>query len=423
MFRRQFLSWSAVAAASALTVPMHSWAQLSVNVTGFDRTQIPMLVVDFRGEQLLDMSLGNIIRADLKRSGMFQMMALDITMDEKTPIVNSEWRELAIDALLSGSVRKMDNGQFEVYFRLWDIATNQELINEGYTVSAADLRLAAHHIADVVFQKMTGYPGAFASQIAYVSNEGSKHTLYVADSDGERAKAIYSSTQPIISPAWSPDGSKLAYVSFELEKPVIYSHVLATGQRSVLANYKGSNSAPAWSPNGMMAAALTLSGLSQIYALDGQGKSPQRLTRTAGIDTQPRFSGDGQFIYFVSDRGGNPQVYRMPAAGGNAQRVTFNSNYSVDPAVSPDGKWLAYVGQAQGRFGLQLQNLSTGAAHSLTDTSADATPSFAPNSLLIMYSTQIGGKNTLMTTTLDGEVRMPLAVGNAKEVAWGPRLL
>lgn len=422
MFRRQFITWSAVSAVSALALPTHSWAQLSVNVIGFERTQIPMLVVDFRGEQVLDASLANIIRNNLKRSGMFYMMNLDMTMDEKTPIVNSEWRELGVDALLSGSVKKTDSGKFEVYFRLWDVATNKELLNEGYTVNAADLRLAAHHISDVIFEKMTGYPGAFASQIAYVSTDGSKHTLYVADSDGERAKAIYSSSQPIISPAWSPDGSKLAYVSFDLEKPVIYAHTLATGQRSVIANYKGSNSAPAWSPNGGMAAALTLSGLSQIYALDSQGGSPKRLTRTAGIDTQPRFSSDGQFIYFVSDRGGNPQIYRMPASGGNAQRETFNSNYSVDPAVSPDNKWLAYVGQEKGRFGLQLQNLQTGRVQALTDTSADATPSFAPNSLLIMYSTQIGGKNTLMTTTLDGEVRMPLAV-NAKEVAWGPRVL
>ncbi|MGL4666769.1 MAG: Tol-Pal system beta propeller repeat protein TolB, partial [Saezia sp.] len=343
--------------------------------------------------------------------------------DEKTPIVNSEWRDLGADALLSGSIKKLDNGKFEVYFRLWDVATNKELINEGYTVSAGDLRLAAHHISDVVFEKMTGFPGAFASQIAFVSNQGGKHTLYVADSDGERAKAIYTSTQSIISPAWSADGSKLAYVSFEQNKPVIYVQTLATGQRSAVANYKGSNSAPAWAPNGGMLASLTLSGLSQIYALDAGGGAPKRLTRTTGIDTQPRFSSDGQFIYFVSDRGGNPQIYRMPASGGDAGRVTFNSNYSVDPAVSADGKWLAYVGQDQGRFGLQLQNLATSQVQRLTDTSADATPSFAPNSLLIMYSTQIGGKNTLMTTTLDGQVRMPLAISNAKEVVWGPRIL
>lgn len=423
MFRRQFLGWSAFGAASALTVPMRSWAQLDVVVTGFERTQIPMLIVDFRGEQITDTPFGSIIRDDLKRSGMFYMMNVDLTMDEKTPIVNSEWRSLGTDALVSGSVKKLNNGKYEVYFRLWDVATNQELLNEGFTVNPEDLRLAAHHISDLVLGKMTGFSGVFASQIAYVASEGGKHTLYIADSDGARAKPIYTSSQPIISPAWSSDGKQLAYVSFEQGKPIIYTHSLQTGKRSVVANYKGSNSAPAWSPNGGMAAALTLSGLSQVYALGAQGGAPQRLTHTAGIDTQPRYSSDGQFIYFVSDRGGNPQIYRMPASGGSAQRETFNSDYSVDPALSADGKWLAYIGRNQGKFGLQLQDLRTGRSQSLTDTTADATPSFAPNSMLIMYSTQQGGKNMLMTTTLDGEVRMPLAVSGAKEVAWGPLIL
>lgn len=422
MHRRQFIALSA-AASTAITLP--AFAQLNIDVTGIGVNQIPVMVVDFRGEQLLDTSIASIIRADLKRSGMFQVLSLDVTMDEQTSINNSEWRSMGTDALVTGSVQKLDDGRFEVRFRLWDVATDKELVTHGYIVAPADIRLAAHYIADMIFEKLIGQPGPFASQIAFVSKQGAQHVLYVADSDGERARALLTSNQPIISPTWSPDGSKLAYVSFELKKPVIYEHILATGQRNVLANYKGSNSAPAWSPTGgKMLATLSLSGLSQIYAIDGRGGSPDRLTRTAGIDTQAKFSSDGQYIYFVSDRGGNPQIYRMPASGGNAERVTFNSSYSVDPALSPDGKWLAYTGRENGRFNIQLLNLQTGAVSRLTDTSYDSNPSFAPNSLLIMYATKLNGKDVLMTTTLDGQVRTRLSPGSNIEMSepvWGPR--
>lgn len=423
MYRRQFIAGAAASGALALAP---AWGQLNIEVTGVGLTQIPVVVVPLRGEQLLDVQISSVVAADLKRSGMFHLIPMDITMDESAQVNYAEWKQLGTDALVAGSVKQLSDGRYEVKVRIWDVATSRELAYQVYTVKAADLRLAAHHIADLIHEKMTGLKGAFASRIAYVTQGGGRYTLWVADSDGERAKAALTSNEAIISPAWAPDGGQLAYVSFELQKPVIYVHNLASGQRRVVANFKGSNSAPAWSANGQqIAAVLTLSGLSQIYMLSDQGGSPRRLTNTYGIDTEPVFSSDGKWIYFVSDRGGNPQIYRMPVSGGSAERVTFNSSYSVDPALSPDGKWLVYISREGGGFRLQLQDLKSGQTLNLTDTTADSNPSFAPNSLLIMYATRIAGKETLVTTTLDGRVKTRLSSvrDNVKQPVWGPYLM
>ena len=238
------------------------------------------------------------------------------------------------------------------------------------------------------------------------------------------APTALTSPEPIISPAWSPNGAQLAYVSFESRKPVVYAHDVATGKRRLLANVRGSNSAPAWSPDGAsLAVTLSLAGGSQLYVIDTAGSSaPRRLAQSASIDTEPAYSPDGRSIYFVSDRGGSPQIYRMASSGGNAERVTFTGSYNISPAISPDGRWLAYISRINGAFKLHVLELASGNINAITETGADEKPSFAPNSKLIVYATQTQGRETLMTTTVDGKIKARLAGqgGDIREPDWGP---
>jgi TolB protein len=284
--------------------------------------------------------------------------------------------------------------------------------------------LAAHRIADFIYEKLTGDKGAFSTRIAYVTKAGPRYSLWVADADGENAQPALTSPEPIISPAWAPNGTQLAYVSFESRKPVVYVHDIASGRRRLVANFRGSNSAPAWSPDGRtLAVTLSRDGVSQLYAIDATaGGEPRRLSQSSSIDTEPIFSPDGRNIYFVSDRGGSPQIYRMPASGGAADRVTFTGTYNISPAISPDGRWLAYISRVSGAFKLHVMDLTSGTATAITDTVADENPSFAPNGRLVIYATKQQGREALMTTTLDGKLKARLAGqgGDIREPDWGP---
>lgn len=399
-------------------------AQFRVEVSGVGLTQVPIAVAIFRGEAQAPQKIGAIVRADLERSGVFRSVdASGFTADESTRPDLTVWRQKGADAMVTGSVTPLADGRFDVRLRLWDIVRGQDLGGQSYAVTAGDLRLSAHRISDFVYEKLTGEKGIFSTRIAYVTKASQRFTLWVADSDGENAQSALASPEPIISPAWSPNGSQLAYVSFESRKPVIYAHDVSSGKRRLLANFRGSNSAPAWSPDGrQIVATLSRDGGSQLYAIDANGGEPRRLTQSSSIDTEPAFSPDGRFIYFVSDRGGAPQIYRMSASGGNVERVTFTGNYNISPAVSPDGRWLAYVSRIGGAFKLQLMELASGTVTQITDTSADESPSFAPNSRLIVYATQQQGREALMTTTLDGKIKARLAgaSGDIREPDWGP---
>lgn len=401
-------------------------AQFRIEVSGVGLTQIPMAVFAWQGEETLTGRISTVVRADLERSGQFKMVETDgSVLDENSTIDVQKWRQRQADALLVGSVKRLADGRLDVRARLWDLVSGTDRGGQNMVVAPGELRLAAHKIADDVYQKLTGVRGVFSTRIAYVSRSPGRHQLWVADADGENAQSALSSPEPIISPNWSPSGQQLAYVSFEAKKPVIYAHDLATGRRRMIASFRGSNSAPAWSPDGRrMAMTLSRDGGSQIFIMDLQSQDVRRLTDSNHIETEPVFSPDGQQIYFVSDRGGSPQIYRMPVSGGGAQRVTFQSGYSISPAPSPDGRWLAYIARIQGYFRLHIQDLTTGNVQALTETRADESPSFAPNSRLIVYATQSEGVEALMTTTLDGRTKARLAGqrGDIREPEWGPFL-
>lgn len=411
-------------AAGALLFSASTFAQFRIEVSGVGLTQMPIAVATFRGDAQAPQKIGSIVKADLERSGIFRAIdTAGLTLDESARPDMAVWKQKGADSLVTGSVTPLADGRFDVRLRLWDVVRGQDLGGQSYAVSASDLRLSAHRISDFVYEKLTGEKGVFSTRIAYITKAGQRFTLWVADADGENAQSALASPEPIISPAWSPNGAQLAYVSFESRKPVIYTHDVASGKRRLLANFRGSNSAPAWSPDGkQIVATLSRDGGSQLYAIDANGGEPKRLTQSSSIDTEPAFSPDGKFIYFVSDRGGAPQIYRMGASGGNTERVTFSGNYNISPALSPDGKYLAYVSRVGGAFKLQVMELSGGTVTQITDTSADESPSFAPNSRLIVYATQQQGKEALMTTTLDGKIKARLAGANGdiREPDWGP---
>jgi TolB protein len=414
-------------ATALLTGSASSWAQFRVEVSGVGLTQVPFSVAAFKGQDTASQDIAAIVRADLERSGQFRSVPplAGAALDESTRPDLAPWRSLGSDALLTGSVNRLADGRFDVRFRLWDVVRGQDLGGLSLPVTASDLRLSAHRTADYVYEKLTGEKGVFSTRIAYVTKSAGKNNLWVADADGENAQTALSSPEPIISPAWSPSGGQLAYVSFESRKPVIYSHEVATGRRRLIANFKGSNSAPAWSPDGrQLAATLTLDGSSQLYLIDVVTGAHTRLTQSSSIDTEPQFDASGKNLYFVSDRGGAPQIYRMDMQSRDAQRVTFSGSYNISPALSPDGRWLAYVSRVNGAFKLQVMEMASGTVTSLTDTTADESPSFSPNGRLIIYATKAQGREALMTTTLDGRIKTRLAgaQGDIREPAWGPFL-
>ncbi|XVJ70847.1 MAG: Tol-Pal system protein TolB [Rhizobacter sp.] len=399
-------------------------AQFKVEVTGVGTRQIPIAVAKFRGEDQAGQALAAIVRSNLERSGFFKGLDNSVNLDETSQPTMTDWRSQAVDALVAGSVSRLADGRFDVRYKLWDVVRGADLGGRSDVVASADLRLAAHRASDFIYEKLTGEKGVFATRIAYVTKAGRQFSLRVTDADGEGGQVALNSAEPIISPSWSPDGRELAYVSFEKQKAVVYTQVIATGQRRELANFRGTNSAPAWAPDGQ-SLALTLSreGGSQIFILNRQGEVQRRLTNSGAIDTEATFSSDGKQIYFVSDRGGSPQIYRTSVAGGNAERVTFSGNYNISPSISPDGRTLAYISRTGGAFRLHVMDLGNGgSAKAITDTNDDERPSFAPNGRLIVYASRAQGRDVLMTTTVDGRVKARLASTNVdvREPVWGP---
>lgn len=421
---RYFLRVLLALAVGVIAARAH--AALEIQVTGGAASRIPVALIPFQpapGSPAPELTA--IIGQDLLRSGQISLIETAGSQQpfEPAQIDYALWRGKGADAIVIGQVIAQPGGRFEVRFRLMDAVRQAQLAGLSFNVGPEQWRAAAHKIADIIYEKLTGVPGVFSSRIAYVQKRGSQYELRVADADGENGQTVVRSREPIISPAFSPDGQRIAYVSFENKKPIVYVQNLRDGSRRTLAAFKGSNSAPAFSPDGRrLALTLTRDGISQIYVINADGSGETRLTRSNAIDTEPVWSPDGQWIYFTSDRGGSPQIYRVPAGGGEARRVTFSGGYSASPDISPDGRFLAYIRRDEGRFRVVLHELATGQERVLTDTSQDESPSFAPNGQLLLYATLVNGRGVLGTVSLDGRTRARLSESgsDAREPVWGP---
>jgi len=417
---RQVL-WAAIV---AISLPAAAQAQMRLDVSGVGATQYPIAIADFVTDGRAPQQVADVVRSDLARSGSFRVIDPGVPLSESATPDYASMRSRGADAVLGGSVSRLSDGRYDIRYRLGDAVRQTPLGGESLVVAENDLRFGGHRVADWVFEKITGEKGIFSTRIAFVSKQGTRYRLNVGDWDGENVVSPLTSPEPIISPSWSPDGARLAYVSFESRKPVVYVHTLATGQRTPVANFKGSNSAPAWSPDGRsLAVALTRDGLSQIYLINADGSgTPRRLTTSPGIDTEPAFAPDGQSLYFTSDRGGSPQIYRMPLDGGAPARITFAGPYNVSPRLSPDGRLLAYVTRREGRFLVAVRELSGGQETIVSETGREESPSFAPNSRWVMFATHANGHDSLVAVTVDGRVRQRLtsSAGDIREPPWGP---
>lgn len=410
-------------AMAGLLLGASAQAQLRVEVSGVGSNQIPIAVAMFVDEGVLPQQVSAIIRDDLNRSGYFKLIDTNAIIGETTAINFDDWKSKGAQNIVVGSVQKLSDGRLDVRYRLFD--TLKAASVSGFSAAAPlnQTRLTAHRIADDIYEKLLGIRGVFSTRIAYVTKAGNEYRLEIADADGEGTQVALRSQEPIISPAWSPDGTKIAYVSFESKKPIVFVQNLITRERTIIANYKGSNSAPAWSPDGgKLALSLSRQGLTQIYTVNADGSNLQRITNTSGIDTEPQFSADGQFIYFLSDRSGGPQIYRMGVNGGDAKRITFGGSYNITPRISPDGKTLAFISRRDGKFQLYALDLENNQEQRLSDTVKDESPSFAPNGKYIMYATESGRRGSLAVVSVDGKVKQKLTVqaGDIREPTWGP---
>ncbi|MDM4765884.1 Tol-Pal system beta propeller repeat protein TolB [Pelomonas sp. SE-A7] len=410
-------------AAAAASVPLIAQAQFRVEIAGVGTAQLPISIPNFRDEGLAGQAIAAIVRADLERSGQFRVVEANVPLSETSQPAFGEWRQRNVDALAGGSVTRLADGRVDVRFKLWDVVKGSDLGGESQAIVVEDARLAAHRIADAIYEKLTGEKGVFATRMAYVSKVGNKFTLWIADADGEGARDALNSSESIMSPAWSPDGREVIYVSFEGRKASIWAQSLQTGARRQVANFRGTNSAPTYSPDGQqIAMTLSREGGSQLFIMNRDGSNVRRLTTSSAIDTEPVFSPDGKSLYFVSDRGGAPQIYRMSTGGGGVERVTFTGSYNISPALSPDGRTMAFVTRVNGNFKLAVMDMASGAVNQITDTLDDESPSFSPNGRLIVYATRANGREVLMTTTLDGKIKAKLAAGqrDMREPIWGP---
>ncbi len=417
----------------AMVLPLQANAVLKIEITGGSEAALPIAIVPFGVEGYAPPEdISDIISNDLASSGRFAPLEKRdlISQPHEGEQVNfQDWRLLRSEGLLIGKVSSQDGENYQVQFQLFDVYKAEQLVGKRYNVPASGLRSLAHQIADIVYETLTGEEGVFSTRLAFVTEmknaDGSKrYALQVSDADGGNPRTVLQSTQPIMSPNWAPDGERLAYVTFENAKAEVYVQELSSGRRNSVASFRGLNSAPAWSPDGKrLALTLSKNGNPEIYILELASGNLSRVTHNSGaIDTEAVWMPNGREILFTSDRGGRPQIYRVDADGGRAERVTFEGGYNASADISPDGKTMAMVHAVNGKFHIAIQDLQTGAVQVLTDTTADESPSFAPNGRMILYATEQKGRGVLAAVSVDGRIKQRLGESGSavREPAWSP---
>ncbi|HEY3859103.1 MAG TPA: Tol-Pal system beta propeller repeat protein TolB [Gammaproteobacteria bacterium] len=430
--RNSFLS---VMTVLLLVLPVVSpQATLDIEITSGVNSASPIAVVPFSfdGQGSAPVDMAGVIGADLTRSGRFK--AIDpkdmLSKPTQASAINfNDWQVIKINDLVIGRIKTV-GGRYSVEYQVFNVYTHQQIMGYSVATSAARLRYTAHFISDSIYQKLTGQRGAFNTHIAYVEvGAGERYSLVVADSDGFGAQSIIpNAAEPLMSPAWSPDGTQLAYVSFEGIQPGIFLQTIATGQRVMLSKQTGINGAPAFSPDGK-SLALTLSsspGNPDVYVMDLATKKLKRITTSEAADTEASWSPDGKSLYFTSDRGGSPQIYKVSADGGEPQRITFDGSYNADAHVSPDGKSLVLVHREDGHLHISVMDLASGTLQTLTDGDLDKSPSFAPNGSMIIFEADYNDRGVLEMVSVDGQVRERLSEKqggvDVHAPVWGPFL-
>ena len=434
-FRAVWRFCVAALVAGATVLPAH--AQLKIEITNGVNNAIPIAIVTFARAAPVDSGLdvAGVVQHDLAGSGRFRTLAgprLPTAVPTRAEdVVASDWKAAGADYVVVGRLTSLDQGQLAVDFDLVNSLTGQRMLTQRFQGAPNSLRNAAHRVSDAIYEKLLGIRGAFSTRIAYVAVEGDppnqNYQLVVADADGENQRLVLQSRYPLMSPAWSPDGQWLAYVSFENKRSAIYVQLVRTGERRSVSSRAGINGAPAWSPDGKKLA-LTLGGSNgnpDIYVLDLSNQNLQRITDDPAIDTEPTWSPDGHSLYFTSDRAGGPQIYRVAAnPGEHPKRITFEGNYNARPRLSPDGKQLAMVTLENGNYRIAVMDLSSGQVRVLSRGHLDESPSFAPNGATLIYSEEEGSHGSLATVSVDGQtgVRLKAEQGGVREPAWGPFL-
>lgn len=399
-------------------------ATLDIEITGAGEHQIPIAIMPFAGEDAISQKISAVIANDLKRSGLFRLLdTAGKKPQEMREVVYADWA--GVDALTIGSVTMLSDGRVDVKFRLLDTHKQSQMLGQALVSRGDQVRAIAHKISDMIYEKFTGDTGVFSTRIAYINREGAVNRLVYADSDGYGEQSLLTQKSPIMSPSWSPDGSHLAYVSFDQGRAIVYVQSLLTKQTFKLASFPGSNSAPAWSPDGkQLAIVLTRDGSSAIYLVRPDGSGLKQVTYSDAIDTEPSFSPDGRFLLFASDRGGSVQIYRMPVDGGYAERMTFEGNNNFSPRYSPDGNSFVFMHSTGGQFYIATQDFQTKQMQVLTDVGWEKKPSFAPNGKLVLFATESLGRGILATVSSDGRVKQKMIPqqGDIREPIWGPFL-